>query len=190
MRKSEKNEVKNGRKDQVAAICANLAVLSLEEGKLAEAERLASDAIREFEIAKVPAFEVTARGILARALLAEGKTSEAGAEARRELEQARNADDRPTRLQAKLDFAKVQAGLGSFNSAREEARSALAEASRFGYLGDALYARLALGEIELKSGHPANARGDLAPLEKDACSKAFFLVARKAAALSEGPAKP
>lgn len=179
-----------GEKTNVAASWANLAALSLEEGKLNDAEKMASDAIREFEIAKVPAFEVLARGVLARALLAQGKASEAKEEARRALEQAKNADDRPTRLQARIDFARVQAGLGSFKRAAEESKAVLVEASRYGYMGDELYARLEIGEIELKSGHPASARTDLVLLEKDARSKGFLLVARKAAALTAPPAKP
>lgn len=179
-----------GEKTNVAASWANLAALSLEEGKLHDAERLASDAIHEFEIAKIPAFEVTARGVLARALLAEGKGSEAQVEIRRAIDEAKKADDRPTRLQARLDLARVQSGLGTFKSAMEESKSVLVEASRYGYVGDELYARLALGEIELKSGHTASARTDLVLLEKDARSRGFLLVARKAATLTATPTKP
>jgi hypothetical protein len=116
--------------------------------------------------------------------VATGKTNEARAEARRAVEEGKKADDRPTRLQAKLDFARVQAGLGNLKSAAEESRSVLSEASRFGYLGDELYARLELGEIELKSGRSAMGRKDLALLEDDARSSGFLLVARKAKTLT------
>jgi serine/threonine protein kinase len=71
--------------------------------------------------------------------------------------------------------------------ARRESNSVLSEASRFGYVGDELYARLELGEIELKSGDPS-AHRDLASLETDARSRGFLLVARKAAALPVAPA--
>jgi hypothetical protein len=122
--------------------------------------------------------------VLARAYVANGRTNEAQAEARHAMEEGRKADERPTRLQAKLDFARVQAGLGNLRSAAEESKSVLSEASRFGYLGDELYARLELGEIELKSGNGALGRRDLTVLEQDARSNGFLLVARKAKALT------
>ena len=57
-----------------------------------------------------------------------------------------------------------------------------AEAARFHLAGAELEARLALGEIEVKSGHTASGQARLLALEKDAGAKGFLLVARKAAA--------
>jgi hypothetical protein len=60
--------------------------------------------------------------------------------------------------------------------------SVLAEATKTGFVGDQLEVRLALGEIEMKSGKTNAGRARLAALEKEAAKKDFLLVARKAAA--------
>jgi hypothetical protein len=47
-------------------------------------------------------------------------------------------------------------------------------------LGDALEARLALGEIEMKNGNAAEGRERLEELEKEAKGKGFGRIAREA----------
>lgn len=56
------------------------------------------------------------------------------------------------------------------------------EATESGFLEEQLESRLALGQIEMKSGKTAAGRARLAALEKDAGAKGFLLIARKAAA--------
>jgi len=46
-------------------------------------------------------------------------------------------------------------------------------------------ARLALGQIEMQSGKSSAGRPHLETLEKDARAKAYFLIARKAAAAAK-----
>jgi hypothetical protein len=59
--------------------------------------------------------------------------------------------------------------------------STLAEARKLGYFGIELEARLALGEIEVKSGVLTRGRAQLQTVERDASQKGFVLLARKAA---------
>jgi hypothetical protein len=59
----------------------------------------------------------------------------------------------------------------------------LAKATRSGYVGDQLECRLALEEIELKSGKSASSHTRLEQLQKESKEKGFDLIARKAAAL-------
>jgi hypothetical protein len=54
-------------------------------------------------------------------------------------------------------------------------------ATKHGFVPEQLEARLALGEIEMKSGASDAGRARLAALEKDAQAKGFLLIARKAA---------
>ena len=55
----------------------------------------------------------------------------------------------------------------------------LAEAKKYGYLNYEYQARLALGEVEIKSGKPAAGRARLAALHQDATGAGFLLIARK-----------
>ncbi len=66
-------------------------------------------------------------------------------------------------------------------AATETLEATLAEAAKHGYIGYQFEARLALGQIEMKSGHRAAGRTHLGALEKDAQAKGFGLIARKAA---------
>jgi len=61
-----------------------------------------------------------------------------------------------------------------------ELEAAVAELSKVHRVSDQFEAQLALGEIEMKSGKPASGRPRLAALEKEATTKGFLLIARKA----------
>ena len=56
----------------------------------------------------------------------------------------------------------------------------LTEAKKYGYLIYEYQARLALGEVEMKSGKATAGRARLAALDKDATRTGFLLIARKA----------
>ena len=56
----------------------------------------------------------------------------------------------------------------------------LTEARKYGYLIYEYKARLALGEVEVKSGKMTAGRARLTALEKDASRTGFLLIARKA----------
>jgi hypothetical protein len=62
----------------------------------------------------------------------------------------------------------------------------LQQATTHGYASYAFEARLALGEIEMKSGHTAAGRARLVALERDARRKGFLLIAGKAVTAAKG----
>jgi hypothetical protein len=82
--------------------------------------------------------------------------------------------------------AQVRASLGKSAAARESLKAALTEAQKHGFVRVELRTRLALGEIEMKSGQAVAGRARLEALEKDATAKGFGLIAQKAAA-AKGP---
>ena len=67
-------------------------------------------------------------------------------------------------------------------SSRVQLEKILKDARDHGFAGVEFEARLALAELEKKSGHVSASRTELAALESSARSKGFGLVARKAAA--------
>jgi hypothetical protein len=64
---------------------------------------------------------------------------------------------------------------------RKELAAIIAKSRELGYQGIELDARLALAEIEMKSGQIAAGRAHLASIEANAKAKGYNLVARKAA---------
>jgi hypothetical protein len=61
----------------------------------------------------------------------------------------------------------------------------LAEATKRGFVGYQLEARLALGELEMKSRQTAAGRAHLTALEKEARTRGFLAVSRKAGVLAK-----
>jgi tetratricopeptide (TPR) repeat protein len=158
-----------------------LAGLDVEEGKVEEAEALARSAAGESQRARQADDEGVARSVLARALLAEGRRSEA----REEIARSRALlvkSDREERLGLSIVEARLSAASGGSAAATRALESILREAAKGGLVGLELEARLALGEIELKSGKIPAGRARLQSLEKDASARGFRLIARKSAA--------
>ena len=85
-----------------------------------------------------------------------------------------------------LDYAitsvRVLAARGKLAEAKKNLAVTFEESRKYGFLGYQLEARLALGEIEMKSRRNAAGRACLQALERDARAKGFLLIARKAAA--------
>lgn len=86
------------------------------------------------------------------------------------------------RLQFSLASARVLLTSNHPESSRPQMEEALNDAQQHGFAGVEFEARLALAELEKKSGHGAAARAQLASLAGDARAKGFTLIARKAAA--------
>jgi hypothetical protein len=92
-----------------------------------------------------------------------------------------------------VDIAAALARAAAANHSRQDEialakrnlEAVLAKAARHGYLGYEFQSRLALGEIEMKSGKTTAGRARLQTLERDAKARGFLLVARKAAAITE-----
>jgi tetratricopeptide (TPR) repeat protein len=158
-----------------------LARLSLEENRSNEAEKVARAAIAFYAKSEAIHGEAVASGVLAEALLGNGRASEALAISRRAADLAARAGVKETQLSLSIPLSRALAARGETEEAERRLQDALQEAKRLGYLGLEFETRLALGEIEKKSGKAADWDARLEALERDAGSKGFVLIARKAA---------
>lgn len=168
-------------KNSEAQIWFLQAQVALEEGRLADAETLARNSVNEYRSEKARDMEVDASSVLAPILLAAGKMAEAQQYAARAWEIIQKSQNQSIRIPMEITKATVDAQTGHVSSAVAELNHALAAAHAAGYLRCEFEARLALGEIKLKSGNLAAARGELAKLEKEATAKGFVRISRKAA---------
>jgi hypothetical protein len=80
-----------------------------------------------------------------------------------------------------ISAAKVRAANGAYAEAVKNLEAAIVDATKLGYIGYQFDARLALGELEIKSGNSAAARASLSALEKEARDKGYLSIARQAA---------
>jgi eukaryotic-like serine/threonine-protein kinase len=163
----------------------SLANLSLEEKQYANAESLARDASAQLE--KLNSVDDASVGyyILARVLAAEAKTADAQAAIEKAAALSQKGSDTSARLRIAIESALLRANSGApagVSEAKKSIQAALDDASKQNLTGIQLEARLAQGEVEMKSGDRANGRAHLAALQKDATAKGFLLIARKAAA--------
>jgi len=163
----------------------SLANLSLEEKQYANAESLARDASAQLE--KLNSVDDASVGycILARVLAAEAKTADAQAAIEKAAALAQKGSDTSARLRIAIESALLRANSGvpaDVSEAKKAIQSALADATKQNLTGIQLEARLAQGEVEMKSGDRTNGRAHLAALQKDAAAKGFLLIARKSAA--------
>jgi len=159
-----------------------LASLAIEEGRPSEAEVLAQKAMEEFQAEQAADAEAGARAVQAKAFLAQGQVGKAREAIGRAVELARKSQSRAARAGVEIVSAQVRAAVGKPADARESLKATLAETKKYGFVRPELEARLALGQIEMKSGQTIAGRARLEALQKDARVKGFGLVARKAAA--------
>ena len=151
----------------------------LEMERPVEAEGSIRQEAEFFQNNGVASLELEARTILARALLDEGKTAEAG----RELDRADGLHPANYGPEARFAFEIVHARVAAASGKPvDTARliKTIDDAKNSGYLVYRLQAQLALGEIELKTGRAADARRVLDKLEKEAHARGFETIARKA----------
>jgi tetratricopeptide (TPR) repeat protein len=169
-----------GRKASLAESRLALATLVLAEGPPAEAEKLARESATQFRTQKMIDAEAGAQAMLARCLLAQGKVASARQAIRRTTVLLKGNENREVRLAISIPSARVQAASGDVAQARKLLAASIEEANTLGFAGYALEGRLALHEIELKSGDPVVGRAGLAALERDATAKGFGRIARLA----------
>ena len=170
----------------VARIQVALADLAIEEGRFVDAAMLAKTALQEFRKEKVQAGEIAAVEVLSRALLAQGRSSEA----KRIIADAKliMADRLDTLLPFAIAAAKVQTANGGATMALADVRKTVSQAQQHGFIRTGMDARLTLAEIEVKSGQTALGRLHLEALQKEADAKGFRLIAHKAAEAAQGAA--
>jgi tetratricopeptide (TPR) repeat protein/tRNA A-37 threonylcarbamoyl transferase component Bud32 len=177
-----KNQV--GEKGASTEIRLALAQLAIEGGHPAAAEAPAREAAEEFRQERAADDELSAHTVLARSLLAQGKYPAAQEAIDRARALLNKSGDLDTRFSFRITAARVRQASGRPSDRLEAANSleaVLGEAKKAGFFGHELEAGLALGEIGLKSGNVAQARGRLEALERQAAAQGFGLIARKAA---------
>jgi tetratricopeptide (TPR) repeat protein len=179
-----------GGKVDIAETQLGLATLNIEEGRPDSAEDLARQALKRFEAEKMIHRGAAACEILARSLLAQGKTAEARRTIERAGELTSQSPDFYVHLAIEITKARVLASVGSSAEAVKGLMAAHAEAEQRGFAGFQLQIRLALGEIEIRSGNGEAGRLRLQSVEKDALERGFGLVARKARELMTRPREP
>lgn len=157
--------------------------ISLEEGKPADSEKMANEALHELESTASPARAAEAYSLRALALLAQNKKNEARDDAKLAGTLAAKASDRNPKYDAALAVAQVDLAEGKFAEARKQLAPVLSRPSNSVSVPYLFQARLTLGEIGLKSGQADAARGQLTSLEKQAREEHFLLIARKAGTL-------
>jgi serine/threonine protein kinase/tetratricopeptide (TPR) repeat protein len=172
-----------GEKDTIGATRVAIAELAVEEGHPDAAEGPAREARDEFQKRHKGDGQTLAAAALARALLASGKNGDALKEVGNAVPIAAKSQNLSVQLAFAVIRARTESASQQTGPAKTILREALAKATRSGYVGDQLESRLALEEIELKSGKSAASRARLDQLQKDAKEKGFDLIARKAATL-------
>lgn len=174
----------NGMKGDTADTLTALAALCVEEGRPADSFSPIQDAIQEYRVEKRTSDEGLSTAVLADALLAQNKIPEA----------QKAINDATALLQGyPQDFykrnvlnivaARVRAASAKpadLAGAEKSLNDTIAETTRAGFVGLQFDARLALGEIEMKSGQVAAGRAELATLKKDAGEKGYQNIVRKA----------
>lgn len=168
---------------------SELADVDLEDGHPGEAEPLTRAAIVEFEKEESAPAMAAAYAQLSQVLLAQGKIDEARKAIRHSLEINRNSTDPALNLPIAIVAARVDLAAASQNpsghpnlgTVRRQLRSIINTAKRLGYYGEECDARLALGELEVKT-NPDVGRSMLTQLAAEAHQHGLELISRKATA--------
>jgi tetratricopeptide (TPR) repeat protein/predicted Ser/Thr protein kinase len=174
-----------GEKGTAAQDSLALARLTLEDGHPETALDAARKAVADFHTQNQADYEAAAHTLAARCLLQSGKLAEAKAEIQ-QAEKLVKTDDHVAHLPVEITGARIAMASGDLANARKILDAALAEATKATLLFFQYDARLALGELDIKSGKVAAGRARLTTLEKDAQAKGFLLIARQAAAVLKG----
>jgi len=138
-------------------------------------------ALESFQKEKALAGEGEAYLMLARSLLSQDKPKDAQRAIDRALVLPQKSLSFYFHLSLGLQRARVAARLGKTAEARRRLEDLLSEATMAAWVEYQLEARMALGEIEVKSENPAAGQAHLKALEKEATAADFGLIARKAA---------
>jgi tetratricopeptide (TPR) repeat protein len=175
---------KTGEMGLVEESQVELADLALQEGRPEQAEPLLRGAIAEFEKQKGDPDASSAYTLLSRALLMQSKLGDARKAAERATALSLTSSDPALKLPAAIQSARVElasaspsTASSSVSAARHVLRSALATARRLGYYNLECEARLAVGELELKTD-PVSGRSQLNALATETRSHGLELLAR------------
>jgi serine/threonine protein kinase/tetratricopeptide (TPR) repeat protein len=157
--------------------------IAFNETRLNEAEASLRDAALAFQKADMRDLLISCHALLARVLLAQGKTAEAGRLATDSVQMAKSRPSRPPQFDAALALASVRTVEGKFADAAKVAQEVLNLASRYGYAGYQMESRLVLAQVLARSGKASRARVQAAALQKDARAKGYGRIERETAKL-------
>ena len=170
----------------IAQTQLGLADLSLEEAQPpAEQETAARKALEVFQTQNVRDDETGAWCVLARALIAQGKSAAAKDAVQHARSLSAKSQNPGIRWQTALTAAQIEIADKDLphsvaTAANKELAAIVTKARELGYAEVELNARLALAEIEMKTGQATAGRAHLTAIEADAKAKGCNLVARKA----------
>jgi TolB-like protein len=171
----------DARQEEDAAYCRFLlAEVNLEEERFGEAEALARQAAAGLAGPGSLDEEPYALGILIRSLLAQNKVAEAQQALAKAEALSEKSQDVHIQMNVATNVGRVEGALGKPTQAVASVTAVLARATELGCAPCQFEARLALGEIEMKSGKTSAGRTHLEALEKDASARGFTLIALKA----------
>ncbi len=181
-----------GETQNAAVSRLGLANLDIEEGRPADAERIAAETAAVFETEKSVANEASALEVEARSLWALGKISDARAAIDHARSLAQGLSNLPLRFDIAMTSARVKMAAQPALSAsvKSDLESALALARKSGYREYTFNVEVALDEVDLDSGDSRGGRAHLEALANEAKNGGFLLVARNAdAVLSAQPTR-
>ena len=172
-----------GDRAEVARVDLYLGELLLDGGKNAEAAAAARRATEAFGTNMSESEEVAAILLYAQAQVAAGQLADAGKNVEKAVKAASETRNREMQMLAGVVGARIRAASNNSKDVRQAVAilSQIITDSGAANFADVAYeARLWQGEIELKSAEKGPGRDHLAALQKDATSRGFGLVARKA----------
>jgi len=184
---------KIGASANVAESQEGLARLAIEENRPAQAESLLRTAIAEFEREKSDPASSSAYTLLSRALLMQRKFDDAQNTSQRGAELSLTSSDPALKLPAEIQQARVEAASTEADgkhtaAALRRLQSVIATASRLGYYKLECEARLALGELEVKTNSSLGQK-HLKALASETHNHGYELLARQVErAMSNGTA--
>lgn len=167
----------NDQQDLAGATLA-LALLALVEGKPADAEKQAREAVEAFASQKQVDMELEARNALVRTLIAQGRLTDAQSELA--IAEKVPAKDAGSQLALAITRDRLKALTGKIADAKRDLTARLAEAQKQKRVDLQFEARLALAETEANSDK-RSARSALAKIEVDANNYGLVSVAKEAA---------
>lgn len=173
---------KMGALELVAESQVELADLAIAAGHPQEADPLLRSAIGEFDKEKNDPGSSSANALLSRVLLMEGNLDEARRAAQRALELSQTSADPALRLPAEIQQARIEmasTASASSTGASQQLQAVISSAKRLGYYDIECEARLALGELEMKT-NASLAHRQLTALASEAHSRGLELLAHQA----------
>jgi eukaryotic-like serine/threonine-protein kinase len=170
----------SGEQGGIAQSQLSLASLALENGQPAQSESVAREAAKEFAKENDADQGTAAEDLLAQSLIAQGEYDKAATEM--DIARKLGARDLPTALSLSITRARLLAKNGKKTEADRELRQSQTRATEKGLLALDWQSRLAMAEIQKVSGQTPAARATLQLVQRQAGSKGFRFLARKAAA--------